>query len=151
MIKDLRLYVEKDFKKLKENNYVFLNYYVFHRLCLQPGLWKKSFFLKYLNKGSFSPREFEETGSLKTLKKDKIFSITNTVFDYIEFIRGGKLTPKGKDFFLKNINCIPKGFVCFNFIEILFYYYKEVKAFIFYLMPKFLRKIYIKHKFNTIS
>lgn len=145
----LRLYVEKDCKKI--DDYVFLDYYIFHRLSLQPGLWKKSFFLKYLNAGDFTPREFEEISSLKTLKKDKIFSITNNIFNYIEFIRGGKLTPKGRNFFLENAGSIPKGFVYFNFRDILFYYYKEAKVFIFYLMPKCLRKVYIKNKFNTIN
>lgn len=145
----LRLYVEKDIKK--KNDYVFLDYYTFHRLSLQPGLWKKSFFLKCLNKGDFNPREFETFSSLKTLKKDKIFSITNAVFDYIELIRAGKLTPKGKNFFLKTTGRIPKGFTCSNLKESLLYYYKELKAFIFYLAPNFLRKMYIKKRFNTLN
>lgn len=72
------MYIETGYKK--KNNINFLSYYNFHRLSLQPGLWKRSFFLKMLKKAIFNPRQFEEIGSILTKKKTRFMLYQNLYF-----------------------------------------------------------------------
>jgi len=131
---------------LRKKNLYRLDYFSFHRISLQPSLWNKKFLEKMLSFDE-NPRMFEENGSIRSKKYSKIFSTNYFVFDFIEIIRIGKVTPEGKKLIFKENLTLNKKYKNMKFNELCDHYYKKIKFIIFYLLPRFLRKQYIKNKY----
>ena len=123
----------------------FLDYYSFHRISLQPSLWKKEYFLKMLSYEE-NPREFEVNGSIRTKVKEKIYYANYFVIKYIEIIRKGKMTPEGYNLVRKEFKKIKKKYKKMNFIELFDHFYKKYKGLIFYVLPFNFKKNFVKKK-----
>ena len=94
---------------------------------------------------------FEENGSIRTKNFNKIFSTNYFVFSFKEIIRIGKVTPEGKKLIIKNNLILNKKYKNMLFLELFDHYYKKLKSIIFYLLPKHLRKNYIKNKYSKLK
>jgi hypothetical protein len=123
----------------------FIPYFSFHRICLQPSLWKKKYLIRLLKKQE-NPRQFEMNGSLRTKKSDLIYSTNYDVIKYIEFVRNGKITPEAIYHIKKKSLKINRKYKYMNFFEIFIYYYKKIKFILFYLISQNFRKYYIKYR-----
>ena len=129
-----------------KKNFYKLDYFSFHRISLQPSLWNKKFLENMLSFNE-NPRMFEENGSIRSKKYSKIFSTNYFVFNFREIIRIGKVTPEGKKLIFKENLTLNKKYEFMDLAELCDHYYKKLKFTIFYLLPKVLRKQYIKHKY----
>ena len=123
----------------------FIDYYSFHRISLQPCLWRKEYFLKMLSYKE-NPREFEVNGSIRTKVNEKIYYANYFIIKYIEIIRKGKMTPEGHNLIKKEFKKIKKNYKKMTFIELFDHFYKKYKGLLFYVLPSNFKKSFVKRK-----
>ena len=115
--------------------------YNFHRINLQPALWKKKFLIKMLLKKQ-TPRQFELNASKDSLKH-KIYTTNYYLFPYTEIIRKSKLTPYGYKLLKSEFPNITSKFNIMNFSEELHYNISIFKDILLSSLPNFIRKKYV--------